>query len=267
MTTPKTLTLTTTWIPRGELARVQRYWPVLRELYDHLVMVILPETLPDIIQAARALPDVRLHEAEVLGTGRYLAVKHALAVPTDVIHYVDMDRLVRWVETRPSELRETVAALRALHETDYLMLGRTDAAMRTHPQALQKTEVLIDTAFTHLLGSSTRYDFCSGSKAFSQRAAEFIAAHGAPDYGLGTDTEWAVLMHRGGFNINQMRVDGLDWETADRFRDAAADEALQRAEAARMDADAAQWEARTELAHQMMRAGLDALARELDRRI
>jgi hypothetical protein len=32
--------------------------------------------------------------------GRYLALEKAIEIPSDFIHYVDMDRLLHWVETR-----------------------------------------------------------------------------------------------------------------------------------------------------------------------
>lgn len=250
--------LTATWFPRGELTRLQRYLPVLQEIYDRMMVVFPPEVDQEIKMAVDAMPDVHSDIMGGVGSGRYRALELALGYPAEYVHYVDMDRLIRWVELYPDELRQTVEAIK---QWDFTLIGRTETAFISHPQALQRTERIIHAVFSHIIG--VEGDFCAGSKGFNRRAVEYIVKHGSSSDGLGTDTEWAVLLHRGGFSIGTLAVDGLDWETADRFQDAAADRKRQRAEADAYDQDSTRWQMRTELALKIIESGLKALERDL----
>jgi hypothetical protein len=77
------------------------------------------------------------------------------------------------------------------------------------------------------------------------------------------DAAWAVLLHRAGFDICGMTVDGLDWETADRNRDQAADAETQRQLAHQYDQDAGRWAIRVEIARKIIKAGIAALHKPL----
>ena len=77
-------------------------------------------------------------------------------------------------------------------------------------------------------------------------------------------SETVVLLHRGGFKIESLLVDGLDWETADRYRDHAADPETQRLAAEAYDGDATNWQMRVGVAQEVVSAGLDAMQRELN---
>jgi hypothetical protein len=249
-----TITLTTTWMPRGELPRLQRHLPQLQEIYDAITVVLPPEPEAEVWEALQSMP-VHAMKMSALGEGRYLALKLALdETDSDHAQYADMDRLIRWVETHPDELRETVAAVQ---NHDAVMIGRTEAAFATHPQAMQSTERVIHRVFSHLLGGD--YDFCSGSKAFSRAALARLVAHGRRDYGMGTDVEWPLLLHQAGFEIAALWVDGLDWETADRFLDSAAKAERQREMAEQYDTDPVRWQMRVDLAHGIIDYGLKVL--------
>ena len=252
------ITLATTWNPRGELSRLRRFMPQLSEIYDDIVLSLPPDVNEEIKQALEDLP-VQYHVTEKWGQGRYRCVQKAVETAADTIHYVDADRLIRWVELRPEELRQTVDFIQ---KHDCVVIGRTEAAWDTHPRTLYHTEKIINDTFSYILGGET-LDFGAGSKAFSRRAAQFLVKNGSPDYGLGTDTEWTVLLHRAGFGIVDLRVDGLDWETADRDRESAADDDLQRQMAEKIDQDAERWTMRVRVAQQMADAGLDALQKPL----
>jgi len=66
------------------------------------------------------------------------------------------------------------------------------------------------------------------------------------------------LLHRAGYRIDYIEVDGLDWETADRYQTTSArvDEQLKLAEA--YDNDPAHWAMRVEFAMEIVQAGLEA---------
>jgi broad specificity phosphatase PhoE len=249
--------LATAWNPRGELPRLQRYMDRLSEIYDYMVFTLVPEVNDAVLRALDQLP-LEYHVTDRWGTGRHLCLDKGLATPADFIHYVDADRLIRWVELRPEELEATATAIQ---NADYTVIGRTDTAWATHPRAMYETEAIINDTFSQLVGQTM--DFGAGSKGISRRAAEFLIRHISPDDAFDMDVAWAVLLHRSGFTIRGMTVDGLDWETADRHRDQAADAETQRQLAHQFDQDAGRWAMRVEIAHKIIKAGIAALHKPL----
>ena len=253
------VTLGASWIPHGEFRRFERFLPRLYAIYESIVIVLPPEVDADILDALEAMDAVLVYQMSRLGEGRHLALKYGLGTAATHLQYCDMDRLIRWVETQPDELEATQAVIQA---SDYVLIGRTKAAFATHPQALQKTETIIHGVFSHFLGAADDYDFCAGSKGLSRRAAEYVVAHDDPYNGLGSDVTWALLVQQAGFSITSHLVDGLDWETADRHQDQAAGPNLQQRKAAEYDAKPESWVMRTDLAWNIIRAGLEVLERE-----
>jgi hypothetical protein len=84
-----------------------------------------------------------------------------------------------------------------------------------------------------------------------------------PERAIGTDGEWTVLLHRAGFLINYLEVDGLDWESADRYQDRAAGSEAQQAAAQAYDIEPDNWAARVGIAMEIIQSGLDAAVRYL----
>lgn len=252
------IVLAATWDPRGELARLERLMPLLRTWYAGFVVILPPWATDDTGGRLNAL-GVEAERIDAWRGGRYRALERAVAFEASHLHYADLDRLIRWAETRPDELRATLATLETV---DALMIGRTDAAQATHPAALRQTERTINDVFSALLGQTL--DLPAGAKGLSRRAARYLLAHTDPNDGLGTDATWPVLLTRGGFTLTSVSVDGLDWETADRYRDTAADARLQSEAAAIYDASPDHWRYRVDLAHDIIEAGLRAWTRPLD---
>ena len=252
--------LACTWRPHGELPRFRRLYPQLREAYAALVIAVPAEVDPADLAAVRAL---ETHDGVLVVVPpdrtqtRYAAMQKTLETSATHIHYADMDRLLRWVETRPAGWRQTVEAVPG---ADCLIIGRSQAALATHPQALQLTEAIVNAVFSHLLGKAV--DLCSGTKGFSRRAVEFIIAHSSP--GHWADAEWPMLLHRAGFKIDATFLDGLDWETADRHQAQAADAETQRRLADAYDRNPNSWAFRAQIAFDIVREGLDAATRPFE---
>lgn len=252
------VTLAATFNPRGEVGRLRRLYALLKVAYDHIVISLPPVLAMEDAFAIRELPGAIIHVNEDWSHGRFMSLQLAAQTQSDHIHYADMDRLLRWVETRSQEWKQT---LNRIEQVDCLVIGRTQAAWETHPHALRDTEAITNDLFSRLLGQ--RLDLSAGSKGFSRNAADFILANSQPRRAIGTDSEWIVLLHRAGFRIDTMLVDGLDWEIADQHQDKAADANRQREMAARYDADPKHWSRRVEIAHEIVEAGLDAWTRTL----
>jgi hypothetical protein len=253
-----TITLAATWHPRGETLRFRRLYPFLARLYDHIEVVVPPTTHAGMILSFRVYNKITLSMPDDWSTGRHTALQQALNRHTDYIHYADLDRLIRWAETQPEEL---VYAVDHLQTTDCLVLGRTQAAYETHPRALIETETLPNRVFSHILGLDL--DLSAGSKGFRHDVARYILQHAVPGHALGTDAEWIILAKRGGYQLDQLRVNGLDWESADRYQRQAADADQQRHAAADYDADPKNWTYRVQVASEIITVGLETLKRPL----
>jgi hypothetical protein len=253
-----TIALAATYDPRGEIPRIQRYWPQLQQAYSALIMTLPPHVLSEDHTALSALPGVRLIPTPEWSHGRYLALQAALETDAAHVHYADMDKLIRWVETQPAEWQHILARIPTV---DCLVTGRTPTAWATHPRAMQITEGMANTTFSHLLGRPV--DLGAGSKGFSRRAVALLMKLTQPGRAIGTDSEWPVLLWRAGYTLDTALCEGLDWETADRYRDTAADPQTQHAKAAERDADPQEWAYRATIAQEIIEKGIEALTRPL----
>jgi hypothetical protein len=255
--------LAVTWNPRGEMPRFERLLPQLQQVYAGLAISFPPHADPGL---TRAFTSGQYTGKDGLlafvnndwSAGRYMALQTAVQLQADYIHYADMDRLLRWVETRPQEWRH---AVEAIQWTDCLVMGRSVAAYRTHPNSLILTESISNRVVSHFLGREM--DVSAGSKGFSRGAAEYLAENTHPGRALGTDAEWPILLQRAGFRVDYLVVDGLDWESADRYQEQAADPGDQRMAAEQVDADPASWEWRVRVAEEIVEVALEAAGREI----
>jgi hypothetical protein len=253
-----TIALATAWNPRGELARFERLYPLLSSVYTHLVVTLPPQVDVAVLTALQTMAHVEPVVTPAWPWGRYLALKHALETGAGHIHYADFDRLLRWVETRPNEWRQIIQVVML---SDCLVIGRTEQAWATHPRALRDTEAISNMVFSQLLDKPL--DLSAGSKGFNRAAVAVLLANTQPARALGADSEWVVILHRAGFAIDTVQVDGLDWESADRYQLAAANGDVQRQAALRYDEDPQNWAMRVAVAAEIVETGLAAMKREL----
>ena len=248
--------LTCTWRPHGELPRLQTYLPQITALYSHIVVALI-DTDSATRAALEALPGIRLVLPPDGAHSRVAALHAAYATGAEHVHYCDMDRLIRWIETRPDELRRTV---QAIPSADCLILGRTAAAYASHPEAMRSTERIINEVASHLL--DLHVDICAGSKGLSRRLLRFLLNQ-VPTDGWG-DVSWALLANRSGFLVDYLAADGLDYETADRYQPRAADAAAQRLLAADIDGNPEEWARRVRVAQEILAEGLLIIKHPLD---
>lgn len=249
--------LTTTWYPRGELPRFIRLLPTLLEKYQKIVVSYIPDDDPAVKQEfvsghLASNPGLTFYECQDGSVARYMAMKLALEAHPDYIQYVDMDRLLRWVETRPDEWLQ---ALEQIEKFDCIIFGRTQTAMLTHPQALITTEIASNRVVSSFLGREM--DVSAGSKSFSRAAAQYLIDHLGSTSSIAADATWTIGLKQAGFSLEYIQVDGLDYESADQFQSQAANAGQQRQAAAEYDADPAHWSKRVDIANQIIASALD----------
>lgn len=240
--------LVSTWQPRGELARFQRLHPLLTRMFSAIVLVMPPDA-EEMAAIARQMPRVRASTDGEWRLGRHNALR--LGLETDAIHllYSDFDRALRWAELYPDELAATV---RRLNDCECLVIGRSERAFATHPRCLRETEQVINEVFAHVTGLA--FDICVASRGLSRGAAARILADSRVESSLGVDGEWLYLLQRAGYPLDYVQVEGMDWETADQYRPAAADAETQRHAADEYDLSPQHWAQRVSVMQHIMRA-------------
>jgi hypothetical protein len=252
------IALATAWDPRGEMTRFLNLLPQFQDAYRGMAFSLPPRVGEHLVEKLNGLSQVTATVTEDWPHGRYSALKLAADFGAEHIQYADFDRLLRWVETRPDEWRQVLSEI---PEHDCLILGRSAASYQTHPRALIETEAISNHVVSHLVGQPM--DVSAGSKCFSIQACETILLNSTPGNALGTDAEWPLILKRSGFEVDYLEVDGLDWESADRYQDKAADKHSQKEAADMYDADPANWSRRAAVAMEIVQVGLDTLARDI----
>jgi hypothetical protein len=250
------ISLATAWRPRGEVGRLQRIQDRLLEGYDHLVIVATSDEGLTAAAPLEGWPRTTIQVSPQRFWTRYVAVQTATVRGTTHVHYPDLDLLVRWIEDRPVEWRETLAKIQGV---DCLITGRSERAFRTRPEAIQRTEEIINRVGSHFIGQTV--DLGLGSRGWSSAVARIVLANTSPG-GWG-DLEWPIIAQRAGIPVTYVAVDGVDWESPDQFRDEPADSETRQIAAARYDERPASWSLRVRVAHEIIQEGIAALRRPL----
>jgi hypothetical protein len=246
------------WKPRGEPSRFRALQPLIAQHYIGITVSVPPDCPTSLKTELSLVSGTTVVQPTDWAAGRHAAVFAATGDDATHVHYVDFERLLRWFALMPDEIPSVLAALQ---QTDCLIIGRTDAALATHAQALQQTERLTNSVFSHILGQSV--DLGGGSRGFSRRAVEFLKRHSSPEQAIGTDASWPVLLHRASFDLRTITVDGLTWEVPDHYKSQATSVDEQRTFAERYDQDASRWALRVQTAQEILDAGLYALKQPL----
>lgn len=256
----ESVALASAWHPRGELSRFSRLFGILDEYYISFSISLPPKVDLQVMTDLEGIDEnILVVRTKDWSEGRYVALKSAMDFGSSHVHYIDFDRLLRWVETRPGEWRQT---LDYLVRKDCLIMGRTPGAYQSHPLALQRTEEISNSVISYLIGKEM--DFSAGSKSFSKLAVEYIIANSTSGHAMGTDAEWPLLLHMADFEVDYIEVDGLDWEIPDQYKPYAADTVSQQREAKDYDKDATNWSHRVDVALEIVKQGLNTMHQAKD---
>lgn len=167
------------------------------------------------------------------------------------VHLCDFDSALHWARCWPDELERVNATIAAY---DFLLLGRTERATASLPEAQRETERLINLLFARTTGglnpwrlggeTETLIDICAGAWGFSRRGIGALRAQSrATD--IGFHAEWPLIARdTPGLRCAYLPCEGLEYETADRYTDQI--EAADGLDAwhARQNADIRQWQQR-----------------------
>jgi len=188
--------------------------------------------------------------------GRHEALRLAVDIGAAAVAYVDMDHLLRWIETRPDEWSRVTGNVA---RTPFLVVGRSPQAYSTYPLAIRETERPTNRLFSRIFGQEM--DLCAATRGMSRDVAGMVLRESTTAATFGVDIEWPAIAFRHGVKFTYVEADGLDWESADQYQDTAADAARQSELAAQYDRNPDNWSFRVRAAEGMIRSGVAALGK------
>ncbi len=185
----------------------------LRYLFGTFTVVISRKTSPNMLSL---LKDMGIHMVYDDGS-MFLAYREALKIGAlshaDYVMLVDFDRLLVWADQQFDEL----AKIKETEGYDYLLLERTQDALRTHPPLQLETEYICNFYLSKLFGLEETKDFFSGAWFFSNEIAWHIVENCKAENN-GFYGEWHALAMEKAKNIGFAQCNGLEWETPYQYR-------------------------------------------------
>ncbi|MFX0138793.1 MAG: hypothetical protein ACFFDN_34450 [Candidatus Hodarchaeota archaeon] len=132
---------------------------------------------------------------------------------TEKIFYIDFDRLIHWIDVYPTEFINLIS--KGI-DVDYLHIGRTLRAFETHPSTQQKTEIIVNEIGSRVLGLSEPIDLISVCCIFTKELGEKLMEI-KNETTTGFYCTWPLLFWNWATKKQYIEVEGLEWETPDRF--------------------------------------------------
>ncbi len=177
----------------------------LENLYTDLFITVSDQSSMELIkELEKSKFNVKVIQKNGAANARREVLQFGLTGQSDYYHYCDFDRLLTWAENHLHELKNLV--LEIPHH-DYLILGRTERAMKTHPIDWIETEKITNRICSLELGKDV--DITSGSCSFSRKCAEYISQYSIERM---TDAEWPMIALRiANYNVDYTSVEGLEY--------------------------------------------------------
>ncbi|WP_391118106.1 hypothetical protein [Psychrobacillus sp. L3] len=175
------------------------------KIYAELFITISDESSDELINEVRKSKfKYKIIPKNGAAYARREALKFGTSRNSEHFHYCDLDRLLTWGKNYITELEEVVEDI---PNHDYLIIGRTERAMNTHPIEWIETEKITNRIFSLELGKAA--DVTAGSCAFSKVCADFINQYSKEEM---TDAEWAMIAYRiAKRQVDYCAVEGLEY--------------------------------------------------------
>lgn len=185
------------------------------EVFKSVIVVVTPETHPNTKSILSGLGfEVYEGEDTVISTYK-TALKHTSTKGPEKIFSCDFDRILHWINTYPQEL---IKITKTSDRSDFLLIGRTARAFKTHPKTQIETESIADQLSSKLLGFRQTRDIISACWRLTPTLAETLL-HLPTRNRYGFYAEWPIHAWQHADNPHYIEAEGLEWETPDRYRE------------------------------------------------
>ncbi len=189
------------------------YGPIIKQMFKTSHVIVTPLTNPKIIKTLKNLEfETSMGYKNTFDTYKK-ALKSALNSNQELIFYCDFDRILHWAKTHPNELKNI---LNSYLDYDFLLLARTSRAFNTHPKTQIKTEEIINQIASKASGFTITKDIISACWRFTPRLVEKLLQLQIENTN-GFYCEWPIVAWRQAQNPKYLEVEGLEWETPDRY--------------------------------------------------
>lgn len=131
------------------------------------------------------------------------------------IMYIDFDRILHWYKNYKAEFEKTLSNY---NEFDFVLIGRTDRAHKSHHEALYKTELILNKLFSQVLHLNHTMDMLCANWILTKSLAKKILSIKLYS-STGFYLYWPFVLWRENKNKIYIQVEGQEFETPDRFID------------------------------------------------
>ena len=197
------------------VAALDRLGDALRGCFPFVALNATMETHVSVLDAFSAGlgAEVITHDPDerLIGQARRNAVELALSLGGDQILYSDGDHLLRWIESRPDEVRAALDAPVA----DLLVVGRSPGALAAAPQRLRDTEAVVNHIY-RLMRPGRAWDLMFAVRRLTPEAAA-VVVDSCREQTIASDVTWPLLVERHGLTVDYVAADGLSYRTIHDF--------------------------------------------------
>jgi hypothetical protein len=200
--------------PENRLDKLIRtYGPLIKQIFKTSYVIVTPNTSLNTTKTLTRLGfPISQGSTKAIITYK-TALHHALTTKPDRIFYCDFDRLLHWARTYPAELK-TIPSAHLDH--DFLLVARTARAFHTHPPTQTLTEDLANQLASRASGFTSTMDIISACWRFTPRLVEELLQLPV-DNTYGFYCEWPIVAWKYAQHPDYLEVEGLEWETPDRY--------------------------------------------------
>jgi len=221
----KTVLAATIHDPEPRLLKLlKEYAPRLGLDDEPRIVAYSPPTHTRIVRALEGLGYITVPSGESVQSGYCAALERGLREFPDHVFYCDLDRLIHWVRTYPEEYRQT---RRKALEYEFLMVGRTLKAFQTHPRTQTCTEGIANLVASRILGFKDTRDIIGVCWGLSSSLVQLLLSTPRRN-SYGFYCGWPVIAWRNSAKKAYLEVEGLEWETPDRYEHEIAVEGYER---------------------------------------
>jgi hypothetical protein len=175
----------------------------IAKLFDDTVLEITPDTISPTNHNGSVV--ITSHEMDGIGNARRRVLQKGVESNCDVIFFCDFDRLLYWWLIYPNELKVHIANL---SENEFIIFGRTKAAMDTHPTFQRETERLCNLLFSYGFAD---YDILAACRSIPKKIAQEILEVSIAINPACIDAEWPMIAEWE--NVEYVKVNGLGYES------------------------------------------------------
>jgi hypothetical protein len=194
---------------------IEKVGEQLREAFKAAYVAYTPKTNPKIIADLQNIGYITVMAGpSVISTYR-TALKLPLDKTTNCLFYCDFDRALHWIKTYPEELKQLTESPPG---NDYVLIGRTKRAFQTHPETQTMTEGIGNTLASKMLSLPETRDILGTTWILTPELAEMIIKKESKNQ-FGFYTDWPETLWRSAKRPLYIEVEGLEWETPDRYRE------------------------------------------------